>query len=652
MSHIEHLRKHANWYARRGLRVFPCKPRDKVPATAHGCKDATTDPARIAAWWDGTYLYNVGIATGGGVVVLDVDVNHAAGKYGDETLAELEREHGPLPDTWMCLTGGGGVHYYFACDDPALTVGTGFAPGLDYRGAGGYVVAPPSLHANGRSYEWEAAHTPANTALAPLPDWLHSLMLEGRKQAPRTRTEAAPEKVQEGGRNDTLYRLACSLRGKGLGEAGITAALLAENRERCVPPLPAAEVEKIAKSAGRYERGSSEGRGHALSWDGSPEGDAQEPPKEIQPLRVISAPDLQRAQLPPVKYLVDGLLPEGTSLLTAASKVGKSWMVLDLGLCIAAGEPFLGRPTTKTGTLYLALEDSLNRLQNRMDKVLGGKTPPPLFCFTTEAPKLDDGLLDVLEDHLKKCPDTRLLIVDTLQKVRGQALPREGPYAQDYREMETLKGFMDKRGVSVLFVHHNRKMKDDGDPFNMISGTNGLMGAADTIWTITKANRADEEATLHVTGRDVAQSDTVIRFDKSSWTWKPMGSADWLAEQRARLAYDGSPIVKTIKKLLDQSPGHRWDGTAKDLMEAGKYIAMAYLATDNQRLGYAIRDLEKPLFDYDGIVHATSKTNGTGGKKHSFYYQDLGQFQDMPEGEQEELPLEFREEDNDGQAEK
>ena len=93
MSHIEHLRKHANWYARRGLRVFPCKPRDKVPATAHGCKDATTDPAQIAAWWDGTYLYNVGLATGGGVVVLDVDINHSAGKYGDETLAELEAIH-------------------------------------------------------------------------------------------------------------------------------------------------------------------------------------------------------------------------------------------------------------------------------------------------------------------------------------------------------------------------------------------------------------------------------------------------------------------------------------------------------------------------------------------------------------------------------
>lgn len=646
----EKLLKHAQWYARHGLRVFPCKPKEKVPATAHGCKDATTEPGQIAAWWDGIHLFNIGIATGGGLVVLDVDVNHYAGKYGDETLAELEAQHGPLPDTWTCLTGGGGVHYYFACDDPALTVGTGFAPGLDYRGAGGYVVAPPSRHESGGDYEWEAAHTPHNAPLAPLPDWLHTLMLKGRERPSEPRREASADKVTEGGRNDALFRLASSLRSKGLSEAGITAALLEENRERCSPPLPDSEVEKLARSAGRYPPGSR-GDGHALNWDGSPEGSAQEPPKEIQPLRVISAPDLQRAQLPPVKYLVDGLLPEGTSLLTAASKVGKSWMVLDLGLCIAAGESFLGRPTTKTGTLYLALEDSLNRLQNRMDKVLGGKPPPPLFCFTTEAPKLDDGLLDVLEDHLKKYPDTRLLIVDTLQKVRGQALPREGPYAQDYREMETLKGFMDKRGVSVLFVHHNRKMKDDGDPFNMISGTNGLMGAADTIWTITKANRADEEATLHVTGRDVAQSDTVIRFDKSSWTWKPMGSADWLAEQRARLAYDGSPIVKTIKKLLDQSPGHRWDGTAKDLMEAGKYIARTYLAVNTTKLGHEIKALEKPLFDFDGIVHTAARTGGNGGRKHSFYYQDLGQFEELPEVEQEELPLEFRE-DNDGQAEK
>ena len=277
-----------------------------------------------------------------------------------------------------------------------------------------------------------------------------------------------------------------------------------------------------------------------------------EPPpdhSEVQPLSITPAPVLQKANLPPVKFLIEGILPDGTSLLTAASKIGKSWMVLDLGLSQAAGGLFMGHQCNQCGVLYLALEDSLHRLQDRMNKILGGKPAPEQFYFATEAPKLDNGLLDTLEDHLKKHPDTRLIIIDTLQKIRGQALPREASYAQDYREMETVKAFMDKRGVSTIFVHHNRKMKDDDDPFNMISGTNGIMGAADTIWTITKAKRTDEEATLHITGRDVEQSDTVIQFNKNTWRWETVGEAGALAEQRAREEYDSSPIVKTIKKL-------------------------------------------------------------------------------------------------------
>ena len=95
-----------------------------------------------------------------------------------------------------------------------------------------------------------------------------------------------------------------------------------------------------------------------------------------------------------------------------------------------------------------------------------------------------------------------MLIVDILQKIRGQALPRETGYAQDYREMETVREFMDGRGVSILFVHHNRKMKDDDDPFNMISGTNGIMGASDTTWVLMKDKRSDGEVILYMTGRD------------------------------------------------------------------------------------------------------------------------------------------------------
>lgn len=358
---------------------------------------------------------------------------------------------------------------------------------------------------------------------------------------------------------------------------------------------------------------------------------------EQKRLVVISAPDLQKAKLPPVRFIVEDILPEGTSLISAASKIGKSWMMLDLGLSAAAGTPFLGHRTNQCGVLYLALEDSLNRLQNRMDKVLGGKPAPPLFYFNTAAPKLDNGLLDTLTGHLKEHPETKLFIIDTLQKIRGRAMPREAGYAQDYREMETVKDYMAQRGASVDFVHHNRKMRDDDDPFNMISGTTGIMGAADTVWTITK-NRNDKEAVLHITGRDVEQADIVIRFNKSTWKWEPVGEAAQVAEERARAEYEQSPIVKTIKKLLEQSPGRRWDGTAKDLMAAGKYIAHTYLAVDNQKLGYAIRDLEKPLFEYDKIVHDTIK-HGTAGKKHCFYYQNLDWVEELENAEQEKLPV-------------
>ena len=226
------------------------------------------------------------------------------------------------------------------------------------------------------------------------------------------------------------------------------------------------------------------------------EAEAQE---EAKPgIVVTSAVDLQNADLPPTVFLITDILPDGTSIISAASKIGKSWMVLDMGLCIAAGDPFMNKPTVKCGVLYLALEDSLSRLQDRMNKILGGRTPPAGFLFATEAPTLDNGLLDKLDRILNQFPETKLIIIDTLQKIRGRALPRESSYEQDYREMGEVKSHMDKNGVSVLFVHHNRKMKDEDDPFNMISGTNGIMGAADTIWAIIKGKRSDNEATLTV----------------------------------------------------------------------------------------------------------------------------------------------------------
>lgn len=162
----------------------------------------------------------------------------------------------------------------------------------------------------------------------------------------------------------------------------------------------------------------------------------------------MSAQDLQKAQLPPVRYLVADILPEGTSLLSAASKIGKSWFVLDMGMKIATGSPFMDKQTTQVGVLYFALEDSWSRLQKRMNKLLGDDTAPEQFYFVTEAANLDDGFLDVVSNYTKEHPDIKLLIIDTLQKIRGQALPRESAYQQDYREMGLVKKYADDHGIS------------------------------------------------------------------------------------------------------------------------------------------------------------------------------------------------------------
>lgn len=329
----------------------------------------------------------------------------------------------------------------------------------------------------------------------------------------------------------------------------------------------------------------------------------------------MSAKDLQQAELPPVKYLVQDILPEGTSILSAASKIGKSWFVLDMGLKIAVGGFFMEKQTTQTGVLYFALEDSMKRLQDRMQKLLQGNEAPSDFFFVTAAPSLDNGLLKSLSNHLKNHPTTKLVIIDTLQKIRGQALSRESAYQQDYREIGKIKQFADGHGISVFFVHHNRKMKDDSDPFNMISGTTGIMGAADSIFVITKKNRKDNEAVLHITGRDVQQASFEISFDKGACRWVLIGD---IPKSSIEDKYKASPIIEVIKMLLNSSPDGRWKGNAKKLMEAGNTLLNIPIAPSPQAVGTFLSGLPKRLLAADGIGYDTS-TNGNAGIKHHFF---------------------------------
>ena len=225
-----------------------CTNQGKHPRTRNGVDDATTDLTRIETWWRTWPHANVAIACGGAtrLLVLDVDPKHG----GDESLHELERQHGELPRTPTADTGGGGEHYYMTMPEGANirnSVGT-LAAGLDVRTAGGFVIAPPSIHISGGIYTWQADAHISDVPIATVPSWLAELLMAQAAQL-------APHidgPIPKGGRDATLASFAGTMRRRGISEAGILACLEVENETRCDPPLPDSDVQRIARSISRY----------------------------------------------------------------------------------------------------------------------------------------------------------------------------------------------------------------------------------------------------------------------------------------------------------------------------------------------------------------------------------------------------------------
>lgn len=257
LSKCETTKDFALTFARAGIPVIPlysamtgvctcgnteCSSPAKHPRTAHGCKDASVSPDVVKRWFsrDG----NLGVVTGCGIVVLDVD----ADRDGHDSLYELEERHGPLTPTLTVLTGGGGMHYYYYIDVPAGCSVDKLGRGLDVRGDGGYVVGPGSTHVSGVEYTVDVGQP---SGIASAPEWFAQLV---KKKRVKTNEEGtAADAVIEGGRNTHLTSMAGSMRRKGFSEEAIITALLIENKEKCNPGLDEVEVKQIAKSVARYQ---------------------------------------------------------------------------------------------------------------------------------------------------------------------------------------------------------------------------------------------------------------------------------------------------------------------------------------------------------------------------------------------------------------
>ena len=275
-------------------------------------------------------------------------------------------------------------------------------------------------------------------------------------------------------------------------------------------------------------------------------------------LHTVSMTELYRTSYGSRPPIIDGLLYTGAYILAGAPKIGKSFLVAQLAYHVSTGKKLWGLDVHQGTVLYLALEDDYQRIQSRMFMMYGVEDSENLY-FATVANKIGNGLDEQLEYFIKAHPYTKLIIIDTMQKIRevsGEAYS----YASDYEIIGKLKKFADKHQICVLVVHHTRK-QPAGDTFEMISGTTGLLGCADGSLLMQKKKRTALEATIDVVGRD--QQDQILYLSKDPDT------QIWNLERMETELHKEPPdkTLEAIAKLVN-SEQPEWTGTPSELADA------------------------------------------------------------------------------------
>ena len=275
-------------------------------------------------------------------------------------------------------------------------------------------------------------------------------------------------------------------------------------------------------------------------------------------LYTVSMSELYEAVYQSRPPVIDGLLYFGTYLFAGAPKVGKSFLMAQLAYHVSTGLSLWGYTVHKGTVLYLALEDDHRRLQGRLYRMFGMDGTDNLR-FAIYAKQLGVGLEEQLKKFVREHPDTKLIIIDTLQKVR-EAGGDKYSYANDYEVVGKLKRLADDCGICLLLVHHTRKQQAD-DKFDMISGTNGLLGAADGAFLLQKEKRTDGSAILDVAGRDQQEQRLYLTKDRDQLVWE-------LERTETELWIEPpDPVLEAIAALVTTDKP-TWSGTATELVTA------------------------------------------------------------------------------------
>lgn len=479
-------------YARRGWKVFPV--RGKLPLVMWQ-DEATLDEAEIKDWFDDADPeIGVAIVTGTGLVVLDVDAKSG----GLESLSALLTEYaGRVVDTSVVRTGGGGLHFYFRTE-VELRNKTGVRPGIDIRGDGGYVVAPPSPHQSGNRYQWEIEED----ELSPWPFDLH-------KSAPAEPVDEG-EGVLTGTRNATLTSLAGSMRRRGMGQLAIRAALLEENKVLCNPPLPEKEVIAIAKSVSRYEPGD---------------------PVDVDTEAVaITATEFMAQTVENTEYLVTGMWPDSAiGFIVGPPKSFKSFFTLELAFAIATGKAFMGEfPVPSPRTVLLIQEESskaaFKERVKRATNIYGPADNLYLISnrpYNLEDPKGFERLRLEIEAY-----KPALVILDPLASfVRGN----ENSQTDMQNFVRTLRDLRNRYDCGFCIVHHSKK----SDP-TQFRGSSAFYAASEVTVRIVRLD--DDVARSKVTFelKDGESPDRMdVQYRQTTGALVPIKASQMLAQALA-----------------------------------------------------------------------------------------------------------------------
>ena len=318
-------------------------------------------------------------------------------------------------------------------------------------------------------------------------------------------------------------------------------------------------------------------------------------------LKTVSMNELFDTQYGSKQPLIDGLLYPGTYIFAGSPKLGKSFLMAQLAYHVAMGIPLWDYPVRKGTVLYLALEDDYARLQRRLSGMFGMECADNLY-FATQAKTLNEGLDRQLEGFLKEHKDARLIIIDTLQKVREVGGDNYS-YANDYQIMARLKSFADAHCLCMLLVHHTRKQNAD-DKFDMISGTSGLLGAADGAFLLQKEKRTGNAATMEVSGRDQQDQKLYLVRNTETLLWDLQRAETELWKEPPE------PLLDEIAELILKENSY-WEGSATELASLVKVEVQPHVITRKLNV------LAGRLYAEHGIYFRSERTHV--GRKLRFW---------------------------------